>query len=359
MTAAIAPMSSTAEAGELPLVSVIVPCRNEVRFIGGCLDSILAADYPADRLEVIVVDGMSTDGTRDLLAQRAAVHPNLRIVDNPRGITPAALNIAVRAARGDLVMRADAHAAYPRDYVAGLVRALARSDADIVGGVLETVPARETPVARAIAAAMSSPFGVGNSRFRIGTAVPRYVDHIAFFCCRRELFARVGSFDEELVRSQDGEFSFRVIKSGGKILLDPSVSARYFARESVRAVGRMFYQYGFFKTLTARKIGRVMTVRQLVPALFMLVLVQLAALSMVWRGAAVLLAALLGAYALVLLAAAASVARRHGPAPAGALAVVLPVMHFSYGWGYLRGVAEHVVGLRLRRAVAAEVPLSR
>ena len=356
----VVPAPSSAEPGELPFVSVIIPCRNEVRYIGGCLDSVLAAEYPTERLEVIVVDGMSGDGTRDVLAGYAARHPNLRVVDNPRAITPAALNIAVRAARGDLVMRMDAHATYPPGYVPGLVRALARSDADIVGGVLETVPAGATAIARAIAAAMSHPFGVGNSRFRIGTAEPRYVDHIAFFCCRRGLFARVGHFDEELVRSQDGEFSFRVIRAGGKILLDPSVRASYFARDSVRSVSRMFFQYGFFKTLTARKIGRVMTVRQLVPALFLLALVHLAALSVVWAEAAVLLAGLLGAYGLGLLAAAAGAAPRRGLASAALLAVVLPVMHFSYGWGYLRGVAEHVLGLRLRRAVAPrEVPLTR
>lgn len=344
----------------LPLVTIVVPCRNEERYLVECLDSILSCDYPADRLEVLVVDGMSDDGTRVLLGEYAARHAVVRMIDNPRRITPVALNLAIRAARGDVIVRMDAHVVYPKNYVRRLVAALDEFSADNVGAVLKTLPANQTAMGKAIAIGMSHPFGVGTSYFRIGTDQPRWVDTIAFFCIRRATFDRVGLFDEELIRHQDGEFNARLIKAGGRILLIPDVVSYYYARATLRQVGRMFYQYGYFKPLVAKKLGRFMTVRQLIPPGFVLGLLATALAALLWKPAILLFAAVAAAYAAVVLGSAVQTGFQEGPAVGVALAAVLPVIHVSYGMGFWRRVVELL--LPSRRASpdqAAELPLSR
>ena len=350
----------TASKTPAPMVSIVVPCRNEEHYIAECLDSILACDYPRERLEVLVVDGMSDDGTRRVLAEYAVKHPLIRVLDNPRRITPVALNTAIRAARGDVIVRMDAHVVYPKNYVSRLVAALDEFGADNVGAVLRTLPANTRPMGRAIAIGMSHPFGVGTSYFRIGTDQPRWVDTIAFFCVKRSTFDRVGLFDEELIRHQDGEFNARLIGAGGRILLIPDVVSYYYARSTLRQVGRMFYQYGYFKPLVAKKLGRFMTIRQLIPPGFVLALVTAIIGALLWKPAVLFLALVAGSYALVVAGCAVQTALKEGPATGLALAAVLPVIHVSYGIGFWRRVVELL--LLSRRAAterAAELPLSR
>src|SRR3989441_866769 len=295
-----------------PLVSIVVQCRNEAEYIRPLLDSILATDYPRDRLEVLVVDGMSDDGTRAVIAAYASRHPVIQLLDNPKRTTPHALNLGITRARGAIIMRMDAHAHYPPNYVADLVGWLERTGADYVGGAWVTLPADETPRARAIAAVLAHPFGTGNSRYRLGTHHVREVDTLPFGCFRRELFQRVGLFDEELVRNQDEEFTFRVLRAGGRILLVPGVVSSYYARRSLGQLGRMLYQYGFFKPAVALKVGRIMTLRQLVPPLFVLsVLVSL--LAAPWLFASRVLAAIiLGPDAALTAGCAFAFGWRHG-----------------------------------------------
>jgi len=342
-----------------PFVSVLVPCRNERRYIASCLDSILATQYPADRLEVLVVDGRSDDGTRDIVAQYAARHPAVRLIDNPQRITPVGLNTGIRAAAGEIVIRMDAHVSYPPPYIPRLVAALITTGADNVGGVLVTRPAGERPMARAIAVALSHPFGVGNSYFRIGVRAPRWVDTIAFFCCRKSLFSRIGLFDEELVRHQDGEFNGRLIKQGGRILLLPDVTSYYYARGSLAQVSRMYFQYGYFKPLVARKLGRVMSARQMIPPAFVVSLATTAFFALWLPQAAVLFAAIGGTYAAAVLTCAGLAVRRHGIRCAAALAVVFPTLHVSYGVGFLRRLFALLSLRRSRARAVAELPLSR
>ncbi len=333
-----------------PFVSIIVPCRNEERHIARCLQSVLDGDYPPNRLELLVVDGRSDDRTREIVSGYAARYPMLRLLDNPKQITPVALNLGVRAARGDVVMRMDAHVVYPHDYVSRLVAALEESGADCVGGVIETLPADGTPIARAIALGLSHPFGVGNAYFRIGARERRWADAVSFGCYRREVFDRIGLFDEDLVRNQDDEFDLRLYKHGGRILLLPDVVCAYYARRSLRQLGRMFYQYGYFKPLVGKKLGRIMTVRQLVPSLFLLTLVVTGLLGIVLPLARAAFAGVLGAYVVAVLAFSARAALRHGARCGLGLAAVFAVLHGSYGVGFLRGVGDHVLGWRrLRR----------
>ena len=337
-----------------PLVSIVVPCRNEVAYIPRMLDSVLANDYPRALLEVLIVDGMSDDGTRAVVAQYAARHPIIHLVDNPQRITPCALNIGISRAQGAVILRMDAHAHYPPNYVADLVAWLERTGADYVGGAWITLPADETPKARAIAAVLAHPFGIGNSRYRLGTSRVREVDTLPFGCFRRELFQRVGVFDEELVRNQDEEFSFRVLRAGGRILLVPGVVSSYYARRSLRQLGRMFYQYGFFKPAVALKVGKIMTLRQLVPPLFVLSLL-VSLLAAPWLSASRVLAAIiLGPYVALTAGCAFGFGWRYGLRVGLAALGAFPVTHLCYGYGFLRGA---VAALLARAGGRAPVDL--
>jgi glycosyltransferase involved in cell wall biosynthesis len=336
-----------------PFVSIVIPCRNEAAFIADCLDSIRSGDYPRDRLEILVADGRSDDGTREILSRYAAEHPCITVLDNPQSTTPTALNLAIRSACGSVIIRMDAHVLYPPDYVRRLVEALEETGADNVGGVLDTVPAEDTPIARAIALGLSHPFGVGNSHFRTGTRERREVDTVPFGCYRRETFDRIGLFDEELVRNQDDEFNFRLIARGGRVLLLPEVICRYFARSSFRQVARMYYQYGYFKPLVALKVGRVMTVRQLVPSLLIFALLGSAVLSVWVSGAFACVAGIYALFVLVCSASAAGADLRCGLA----LTAVFPTLHFSYGFGFIRGIYSHLLARGLPKTGA--IGLSR
>ena len=250
------------------MLSVICPIYNEERRIEECILSILAQDYPKEDLEVLFVDGQSSDRTRDIIANYMLNYSFIKLLDNPKRIAPAALNIGIRASSGDIIMRLDAHAKYPANYFSLLVSKLKESGADNVGGVCRTLPAKDTSVCRAIAHAMSSPFGMGNSYFRIGSDHEMWVDTVPFGCFKRDIFDKIGLFDEELVRNQDDEFNGRIIKNGGRILLLPEVVVDYFARDSLTKTAKMFFQYGLFKPLVNHKLQKPTTLRQFIPPLF-------------------------------------------------------------------------------------------
>jgi glycosyltransferase involved in cell wall biosynthesis len=344
---------------DMPRVTVIVPCRNEARYIGPCLDSILATAYPLDRLEILVVDGQSTDGTRKIVGEYTEKHPSIRLMENPRRVVPTALNIGIQAANGEIVARMDAHVVYPPEYLPRLVLGLQEHGVDNIGGCMITLPADGTATAQAIAIALSHPFGVGNARFRIGARHAQLVDTVPFGCYPRDVFKRIGTFDEEMLRNQDDEFNNRIIRKGGRVMLLPDVVCYYYARGSFAKLGRMFYQYGAFKPLAARKSGRIATFRQLIPAAFVAALGASLIGGLFWPRAAFAGATIATVYAAGVLGTAASVARTHGFRCAVALAAVFPVLHASYGVGFLRGLRDAVFGRRGRWRDPAVLPLSR
>ena len=238
------------------MLSVICPIYNEESRIEECILSILNQDYPKDDLEVLFVDGQSSDRTREIIAEYMQEYAFIQLLDNPKRIAPAALNIGIRASSGNIIIRLDAHAKYPENYFSLLVKRLEESGADNVGGVCRTLPAKETPVCRAIAHAMSSPFGMGNSYFRIGSDHEMWVDTVPFGCFRREIFDKIGLFDEELVRNQDDEFNGRIIKNGGKLAIKGTKSSASMANQLIR--DRIQYgdgfDYQFYKLLFALQI---------------------------------------------------------------------------------------------------------
>ena len=342
-----------------PVVSVIVPCRNEESFIAASLESILGNTYPKGRVEILVVDGLSEDGTRSIVSHYVAQHPAVRLLDNVGKTTPRALNVGIAAATGDIIMRMDAHATYPPDYIAGLVEWLGKSGADNVGGVCMTLPANDSPVARAIARGLSHPFGVGTSYFRIGTSTPRWVDTVFGGCYRRDVFARIGLFDEQLIRNQDDEFNHRLIARGGRILLVPDVVSYYYPRSSLAQLWRMFYQYGYFKPLVALKLGRIGTGRQVVPMVCLGLLVGLSVASIASPIARFMLMLLVALYLSADFAVSFAVGLSSGLRCAGWLMLVFPTLHVSYGMGYMRGIFDFVIRRKRPDIATNAIPLSR
>lgn len=318
------------------MLSVICPIYNEEKYIGGCIESILRQDYPKDDLEVIFADGMSTDRTREIVGEYSAKYPWIRLIDNPDRIVPPALNKAIDASRGDIVMRLDAHAEYPTNYFTALTKALKDLNADNVGAVCVTLPVNGTPTAKAIAAVLSSKFGMGNSSFRVGAKSVSQVDTVPFGCWPRSVFDRIGLFDNELIRNQDDEFNGRLTKAGGKIFLLPDVEVKYFARDKIGKVARMFYQYGLFKPLVNRKLGSPATVRQFVPMLMVAGLVVGLVLSLLWHP---FLWVYLGGIVLYLsMALCFSIKSSHDIRHIIIQTWTYIVVHFSYGWGYWKGL---------------------
>lgn len=329
-------------------LSVICPIYNEEKHIAACLDSILRQDFPKEELEVLLVDGMSTDRTREIVQQYTAQYPFIFLLDNPKRIVPTGLNIGIRVAQGEVIIRLDAHAIYPDNYFSALVDKLFALNADNVGGLCRTLPAKDTPMCEAIAAALSSPFGMGDSHFRIGTNKEMQVDTVPFGCFRREVFDKIGYFDEELVRNQDDEFNGRIIKFGGHIYLIPSVVIDYYGRDSIGKVSKMFYQYGLFKPLVNKKLGNPASVRQFFPFFFVLGLIIGLILSLASTFFRILYIAVLALY--IFLAAYYSIRQVKGLKRIFLLMGTFFVIHVSYGWGYLRGMFK----LLLKKSFSAE-----
>ncbi|HPD54249.1 MAG: glycosyltransferase family 2 protein [Bacteroidia bacterium] len=325
-----------------PFVSIIIPCRNEGRFIGKVLENILSQDYPASHLEVLIADGRSEDDTRQQVEGFARRYPFIHLLDNPARVVPHALNACIRRSRGEVILRMDAHAIYPNDYVSRLVRALLENRVQNVGGVWVTEPGSDTPMAEAIALASAHRFGIGNADYRLGGGTPRLVDTVPFGCFPRPLFEEIGLFDEELVRNQDDEFNGRIIRSGGKILLLPDLKIRYFARERLSKIRRMFYQYGLFKPLVNRKLGKPATVRQLFPPLLVAGIMLPPAIAywipmigLCWLGG-------LMAYLMMVVYFSLRLSNGNGYL-LGALIRVFPTIHLSYGIGYWIGIIRFLI----------------
>ncbi|MCH5309929.1 MAG: glycosyltransferase family 2 protein [Prevotella sp.] len=326
-------------------VSVICPVFNEERFIEACILSILSQDYPQDSLEVLFVDGRSTDNTRGIIERYAREYPFIRLIDNPQRTVPYALNKGLAEATGEVIIRLDGHCTYPTDYMSELVKQLYALNADNVGGVWNTQPAKETPVCQAIALASSHPFGVGGSMHKIGAYRIVETDTVPFGCYRREVFDRIGLFDVDLVRNQDDEFNGRLIKKGGKIFLIPHVIINYTARDTLGKMCKMYYQYGLYKPLVNRKLGAPATVRQFFPLLFLLGLVIGGIGSLFFPWVLYIYIGVLLLYLFIGLTVGSMCAIRiHRPVLALLMPYVFLSIHLSYGFGYLMGIFHLMSG---------------
>ena len=326
------------------MLSVIVPIYNEEKYIAKCIDSMLEQDYPKDDLEIILADGMSTDRTREIIATYTEKYPFIKILDNPKKIVPYAMNAGIKASKGDIIIRLDGHVEYPTDYFSALVRSLKELDADNVGALCETLPCGPSAKELAIAEALSSSFGMGNSYFRIGCDEVKQVDTVPFGCFKREVFDKVGLYDNELIRNQDDELNGRIIKNGGKIYLIPSIVTKYYARDKIGKVKKMFYQYGLYKPLVNKKLGAPATLRQFFPLVFVLGLIIGAVLCCLNWIIAVMYLSVIMLYLLLACYFTFKSVKKTGKI---GLFLYQPLtyltVHVSYGWGYLMGIYKIIM----------------
>ena len=333
--------SPAVEAGRAPRVSIIVPCRNEKAHIEAALASMFGQVDVDGGVEIIVADGCSDDGTRQILDRIAASKARLRIIDNPQRIVSTGLNRAIEAASGEVIVRMDTHSVYASDYLACCLAALERSGAQNVGGPALT--RAEGYFQQANALAYRSKFAVGGARFHD----PDYegdVDTVTYGCWRKQTLLALGLFDEALVRNQDDELNLRLVRSGGRIWQTPAIRSWYFPRASIAGLWRQYEQYGYWKVAVIRKHRLPASPRHLVPGLFVAALLVLMPLGFVSATARATLGVLALAYLLANLGASVLTCRE---APNRCYLPVMPFVfgayHFGYGWGFLRGVLDFLV----------------
>ncbi len=328
----------------MPSVSIIIPCYNEQSTIRELLEAIYRQTYPRAEMEVVIADGMSTDRTRDEIAAFSALHPDLAItvVDNPKRHIPAALNLALKAAKGTIILRLDAHSRPYPDYVERSVADLEAGFGENVGGVWEIHPSAQTWAARSIAVAAAHPLGVGDALYR-HTDKAASVDTVPFGAFKRELLALVGYFDETLLTNEDYEFNARIRARGGKVWLDPAIRSVYLARPTFGALAKQYWRYGYWKYRMLQRNPKTLRWRQALPPLFALSLISLAGLGLVWQVFWWLLAAEAGLYLLVLGAAGLrSAAKRRAAFLLAGLPLAISVMHTAWGSGFLWSIIKGI-----------------
>ena len=321
-------------------VSVVIPCYNEERFILKALQQ-LAGQYDPDRYEIIVVDGLSDDGTRSLIEQFKRDNSDLavRLVDNPVRNIPTALNLGVTAARGDIIARMDAHAVPSVGYIRRCVEVLRETDAAIVGMPCRVRPGANTSMARAIAGAVSHPFGIGDAKYRLvaGGPLQEPVDTVAFACFRKSLWTDLGGFNEALLTNEDYEFNYRARRSGRQVILDKSGHCDYFARTTLSALAKQYLRYGGWKAEMIRLQPRSIKLRHLVAPIFVISLAVLILAGLFWPIARWLLLAEVGVYLVLSLAAGWDAAKKAGGGLdlAPLLPIVFATIHLSWGSSFL------------------------
>ncbi len=336
----------------LNVVSVVVPCRNEIRHIHPFMRSLLAQQLPAGlEMEILIADGMSDDGTRAVLEAYRAAHPSITVLDNPRGIVSPGLNECIRRARGEVIVRMDVHSEYAPDYVRRCLEVLEESGADNVGGPARTMA--RGYMQKAIALAYHSGFACGGARFH-DPSYEGWVDTVTFGCWRKPTLEDLGLFDEALVRNQDDELNLRLVRRGGRIWQSPRIRCWFKPRSTLGALFRQYGQYGYWKVYVIRRHRLPASVRHLVPAAFVAALLLLAAAAPFSAAAARLLALGAGSYIAGALGATALACRdvsRLKYAPV--LPVVFAAYHFSYGFGFIAGMLRLLADPAWGRSAAA------
>jgi len=319
-----------------PKVTIILPVRNEGNYIRATLDGVLAQDYPVEQMKILIADGMSTDNTRKIINDYQLKHTNIILLDNPGRIVPTGMNIALKQAQGDIIIRVDGHCIIAPDYVRKCVEHLENDEVDGVGGPMETIG--ENKLSETIAIAMSSPFGVGNSAFRTTSGKTMLADTVPFPAYTRSIIQKAGLYDEELVRNQDDEYNYRIRELGGKLLLAEDVRSKYYSRGSFRKLWKQYYQYGFYKVRVLQKHPLQMSLRQFVPPLFVLSLLAALILTLTTKWGWITLAVIAGSYILANLTASIITSAKRGWRHMWLLPVVFTIIHLSYGSGFLAGL---------------------
>ena len=323
-----------------PTVSVIIPCRNEEKTIHFVLEAIHEQSYPLELMEVIIADGLSVDATRQAIQSFAEDHPKLKIslIDNPKQIIPVALNLAINASSSEIIIRMDAHSLPSPDYVRLCVEALEADKAENVGGVWKIRPQNNSWIARSIAAAAMSPLAVGDAHYRF-TDKAAYVDTVPYGAYKRELFDKIGSYDESLLANEDYELNTRIRQSGGRIWLDPAIECTYFARPNLAKLAQQYWNYGYWKAQMLKRYPETLRYRQAIPPLFVLGLVFLIILGFFWRAAWAVLGVVFGLYLIIQWLVALRISLKQGDfwLSFGIVLATL-AMHLSWGSALIYGL---------------------
>ena len=325
-----------------PYLSIIVPCYNEQATIRLLLDAVLAQTYPRSQMEIVIADGLSQDGTRAVIAAFQSGHPDLavRILDNERRSIPSALNLAVSAARGEIIIRLDAHSMPQPDYVQRCVQALEAGKGANVGGVWMIHPGASGWIAEAIAAAAAHPLGVGDAMYRLAPKAGP-VDTVPFGAFRRELIEKIGGFDETLLTNEDYEFNTRLRQSGGVVWIDPQIRSTYFARPTLGALAVQYWRYGFWKLKMLRRYPDTIRWRQALPPVFVASLVGLLILSFFFPLIKlILILEILCYFAALTIAGLQLALRQRKPLLVLGLPLAVMAMHLSWGSGFLWSIVS-------------------
>lgn len=323
-------------------ISIIVPCFNEQCFIEEMVDSVTNQTFDKNQFELIIIDGGSDDGTQQILWKLKHQYSFLKILHNPHRTAPYALNIGIKHSKGKYIARMDVHAVYPKNYLKVLYDAAKDTGAANVGCRMETLPRNHSSKTKAIAYALSHPFGVGNSHFRIGVKHTKQVDTVPFGFFHRDVFTTIGLFDTDMSRAEDYELNARITKAGMSILLISGEPIHYYARDNYQNLSQMMYQYGFFKPIANKKLGSPATLRQFVPLMLVLSLTLTGFFSLINPITFYPFMLILSIYLSGCGIAALHLVKKNNTR--FELSLWLHIMfsfiatHFSYGIGYIRGI---------------------
>jgi glycosyltransferase involved in cell wall biosynthesis len=321
-------------------ISIIIPIRNEENYIKECLESILNFDYPKEYLEILFIDGMSEDKTVEILNKYQKEFPYIKIFQNKKRIVPTAMNIGIKESKGDYICRLDAHAKYPKNYISKLFEWSQKLDADNVGAVCITDIKSKTNVAKAIQFVMSDKFGVGNSLFRVGLKEAQEVDTVPFGFYKKEVFEKIGLYDERLIRTQDLELNKRLRRNNGKIYLIPDVQCTYYPRENFKDFSKNRFETGRWVILSSYFTNNLksISIRHMIPLVFISSLICSFILGFINKGFFLVFCSILLGYSLILFLRVLKI--KKDIFLAFNILVGYFILHFSYGLGSLKGIFE-------------------
>jgi len=325
----------------LPLISILIPCRNEKKYIRGCLNSILQQDYPKEKMEVLVMDGISEDGTRKIIEDYGKKHPFIRAIDNQKKFTSFAWNLGIKESKGEILVLIGAHGTYQKDYVSKCVKYLEKYKADNVGGIMKTIAKEETIIAKTIALAMSHFFATGGVRFRTGSKEVMEVDTVFGGCYKKEVFKKIGLFNEKLHRSQDMEFNIRLKRAGGRIILAPDIVNYYYPKSNFKDFLLHSFDSGFWSIYPSKFTKKPLKLRHCIPLLFILGIMGTLVLSIFFPPFFTLFLSILYSYLLFNLYFSAEISiREKGFKYFLVLPLVFIIRHFGYGFGSFLGLLK-------------------
>lgn len=327
-------------------VSIIIPCLNEAKYITKCLDSLIVQDYPIDNFEILVVDGISSDNTVEVIKSYNEKPLSIKIFKNPKKITPCAFNIGIQFSKADIIMIVSAHSSYERNYISKCIKYLKKFKVDNVGGVLIALPGADGILANSISFVLSHPFGVGNAFYRIGTKEPKYVETVFGGCFKKDIFKKIGLFNENLIRNQDIEFNLRLKKSGGGILLVPDIKSYYYARSTLNAFTKNNFSNGFWIVYSTKFAKMPFSIRHLIPFFFILSVCGSLILSFIYRPFLFLFSLILISYFMLNLFFSFRVSFKKGFKYLFPVMISFCALHFSYGfgsmWGLIKLASRHI-----------------